>query len=148
MNVSIRSAAINPATFTSFRNTLAAMVMSSLLLAACGQSVVGVDVNKAAEMQKQGALLLDVRDPDEHAEGHAPQSMNIPLGRLHTRRGELEAWRNKPVVVICRSGRRSARAVEDLNAAGFSQAFNVEGGMLAWEAAKLPVEKSEAPAAP
>lgn len=139
---------MNSATFTSFRNTLAAMVMSSLLLAACGQSVAGVDVNKAAEMQKQGALLLDVRDPDEHAEGHAPQSMNIPLGRLHTRRGELEAWRNKPVVVICRSGRRSARAVEDLNAAGFSQAFNVEGGMLAWEVAKLPVEKSEAPAAP
>lgn len=148
MNASTPNDVMKSFISAAFFNTLVATVVSSLLLAACGQSVPGVDVNKAAEMQKQGALLLDVRDPDEHAEGHAPQSMNIPLGRLHTRRGELEAWRNKPVVVICRSGRRSARAVEDLNAAGFNQAFNVEGGMLAWEAAKLPVEKSEAPVAP
>ncbi|MBC7859685.1 MAG: rhodanese-like domain-containing protein [Burkholderiaceae bacterium] len=92
-------------------------------------------------MASQGALLIDVREPDEYAEGHAPGSVLIPLGQLPGRLAELRASQDKPVALICRSGRRSARAAEILRQAGFSKVYNIEGGMNAWSAAGLPVLK-------
>jgi rhodanese-related sulfurtransferase len=102
-----------------------------------------VDVKQGAAMQKQGALLLDVREQDEYAAVHAPDSTLIPLGQLSSRLAEIQKYKNKPVAVVCRSGRRSAQAVELLRKAGFTQAVNVEGGMNAWESAGLPVVKSK-----
>ncbi len=113
-----------------------AMIVTATVVSA---GAAAVDVGYAAAMQKQGALLLDVREPDEYAAVHAPGSMLMPLGQLPSRLGELQAYRNKPIAVICRSGRRSARAVEILRNAGFTEAVNVEGGMNAWESAGLPV---------
>lgn len=98
-----------------------------------------VDVQQAQQMKKQGALLLDVREPHEYASGHAPGSMLIPVGQLGQRLKEIEAYRDQPVVLICRSGRRSAAAAEILQKAGFTAATNVEGGMIEWEKAGLPV---------
>lgn len=102
-----------------------------------------VDVKQGAAMQKQGALLLDVREQDEYAAVHAPDSSLIPLGQLTSRLAEIQKYKNKFVAVICRSGRRSAQAVELLRKAGFAQAVNVEGGMNAWESAGLPVIKGK-----
>lgn len=102
-----------------------------------------VDVKQGAAMQKQGALLLDVREQDEYAAVHAPDSTLIPLGQLPSRLAEIQKYKNKPVAVVCRSGRRSAQAVELLRKAGFTQAVNVEGGMNAWESAGLPVIKGK-----
>lgn len=102
-----------------------------------------VDVKQGAAMQKQGALLLDVREQDEYAAVHAPDSTLIPLGQLPSRLAEIQKYKNKPVAVVCRSGRRSAQAVELLRKAGFTQAVNVEGGMSAWESAGLPVIKGK-----
>lgn len=102
-----------------------------------------VDVKQGVAMQKQGALLLDVREQDEYAAVHAPDSTLIPLGQLPSRLAEIQKYKNKPVAVVCRSGRRSAQAVELLRKAGFTQAVNVEGGMSAWESAGLPVIKGK-----
>ena len=82
------------------------------------------------------AVLLDVREPDEWAAGHAPQAVHIPLGDLDRRRVELPA--DRPVVCICRSGGRSLRAADLLAGHGFD-VHNLNGGMRAWSDAELAV---------
>jgi rhodanese-related sulfurtransferase len=119
------------------------LAAATVLLAACAPEEPGVDVKAAADMQKQGALLLDVRQPDEYVEGHAPDSKLVPLARIKSRMAELTPYKDKPVAVICRSGRRSALAVTQLREAGFTQVQNVDGGMLAWEKAGLPMTQGE-----
>jgi rhodanese-related sulfurtransferase len=106
---------------------------------AAADTLTTVDVKQGAALQSRGALLLDVREADEYAEGHAPGSTLIPLGQLQQRLPEIAGFKNKPVALICRSGRRSAQALKLLQQAGFSAAVNVEGGMNAWQKAGLPV---------
>ena len=103
------------------------------------QAADGVDVKQAQSMNKQGALLLDVREPDEYSAGHAPNAKLVPLGQLSSRLQELATYKDKPIVVMCRSGRRSAQAVSILKDAGFSQVSNVQGGIQSWENAGLEV---------
>ena len=104
-----------------------------------------VDVRQGATMQQQGALLLDVREPDEFAQGHAPGATLIPVGQLQTRIAELTAYKDKPVALICRSGNRSGLAQMLLARAGFTKTVNVAGGMIAWRQAGLPVREGAAP---
>ena len=85
----------------------------------------------------QPAQLFDVRTPEEFASGHVPGARNVPLDALDP--ATLEVDRSAPVVLICRSGSRSARAAAQLGAAGL-QTINVEGGTLAWIAAGHPIE--------
>lgn len=101
-----------------------------------------VDVRQAAALQAHGTLLLDVREPGEYAEVHARDAVLIPLGQLQARLAEIAQYRNKPVAVICRSGRRSAHGVEILRNAGFTEVANVEGGTNAWLGAGLPVVRN------
>lgn len=116
------------------------LLLLPLMLSGCIEKELdGVDVRTAATLQSQGALLLDVREPEEYAELRAPKSLSIPLGRIHTRMDELQPYRDKPICVIDRAGVRSARAVEKLQQAGFSQVSNVKGGLVDWEQAGLPL---------
>ncbi len=103
------------------------------------QAADGVEAKQAQEMVRQGALLLDVREPEEYSAGHAPDAKLIPLGQLGARLQELSAYKDRPVVVMCRSGRRSAQAVELLQEAGFSRVSNLKGGINAWEGDGLAV---------
>ncbi len=73
--------------------------------------------------------LIDVRQPDEVAEGTLPGAVNIPLDQLPNRLGELD--RSRRVVVLCRSGGRSTEASKILTSAGFNDVINLAGGMLA-----------------
>lgn len=99
----------------------------------------GVDAKQALAMTQQGALLLDVRQPEEFTSIRAPDAKLIPLGDLPARMQEISAYKDKPVVVICRSGRRSAKAVELLKEAGYTNVSNVAGGMQDWESDGLEV---------
>jgi rhodanese-related sulfurtransferase len=101
-----------------------------------------VDVKQAATLQSQGAFLLDVREPSEFMEVHAKDATLIPLGQLPSRLNEIAQYKDKPVAVICRSGRRSANAAEILRSAGFTQVANVEGGTNAWVSAGLPIVRN------
>ena len=105
------------------------------------QASEGVNVKQAQSMSSQGALLLDVREPSEYAAIHAPHAKLIPWGEVGSRLSEIDAYKDKPVAVICRSGRRSAQAVAILQKAGFTQVVNVQGGTNAWEQAGLEVIK-------
>jgi rhodanese-related sulfurtransferase len=89
----------------------------------------------------QDAVVLDVREDKEYASGRIPRSKHIPLGQVGSRIKELEKFKEKPIVVSCRSGNRSASACAALRKHGFSQVYNLRGGMIAWEQANLPVEK-------
>lgn len=84
------------------------------------------------------ALVLDVRNPDEWNDdlGHIENARLIPLPELASREGEIAAWKEKPIVVVCRAGARSREATGMLRAAGFTQAMNLEGGMLAWRSSE------------
>lgn len=77
-------------------------------------------------------VLLDVRQPEEHAEQHIPNSILIPLGELPARLDEIEQYRDRELIVYCRSGNRSGQACMFLSMQGFTNPVNLEGGMLQW----------------
>ncbi|HET9188711.1 MAG TPA: rhodanese-like domain-containing protein [Acidothermaceae bacterium] len=95
-----------------------------------------VSAAEAAALVEQGAILLDVREPHEWQAGHAPKARHVPLGQLPQRAREIPNGR--PILTICRSGARSARAAAMLASDG-RQVSNVSGGMHAWARADLPV---------
>jgi len=89
----------------------------------------------------KNALVLDVREESEYKAGHILNAKWIPLGKLAERVGELERHREQPIVVVCRSGNRSASACSMLGKKGYTQAVNLAGGVVAWEKSNLPLEK-------
>lgn len=98
-----------------------------------------ISVLQAAELQKNGAVMVDVRELDEFKAISAPGTINVPLSLIQ--KIGNEAYRNQGIdpnteglLVICRSGGRSGMACGQLG----GNAINVEGGMLAWQAAGLP----------
>ena len=95
-----------------------------------------IDVDELAAREGDGSFVLDVRQPDEYIEGHVPGAVLIPLNDLAARQDELP--KDRPLLVVCHSGPRSARAVEALRAAGYD-AINVVGGTKAWMEAGFPV---------
>jgi rhodanese-related sulfurtransferase len=94
-----------------------------------------VSVSDVAHELPADKILLDVREADEWAAGHAPNARHVPMSELVERVGELPA---AGLYVICRSGGRSAQVTDFLNGSGHD-AVNVAGGMRAWAAAGRPV---------
>lgn len=99
------------------------------------------DTLAATRLYNDDALVLDVREDKEWAEGHIPRAKHIPLGKLGERLDDLEKFKDKPVLVNCRSGMRSASACKQLKKAGFTTVYNLAGGIIAWEKANLPLTK-------
>ncbi|GAC1429132.1 MAG: hypothetical protein NVS2B3_14740 [Vulcanimicrobiaceae bacterium] len=101
-----------------------------------------VDGPEALRRMKAGALLIDVRDEDEFAEAHVDGAVLIPLPDLEARLDEFP--RNRELLLFCRSARRSGLAQDALvDRFGYRDVANVEGGILAWEKAGLPLIKAE-----
>jgi phage shock protein E len=86
-------------------------------------------------------LILDVRTAEEYAQGHVEGAVHIPYDQLPQRVGEIEAAKDRDVVLYCRSGRRSEIAAGTLREKGFTRLLHLEGDMLAWEAAGRPTAK-------
>lgn len=126
--------------------SLALMSGSMLLWSFFGNRIRGInEVDCVAALQlinHKNALVLDVREDSEFREGHVLNSKQIPLGKLGERTGELEKYKDRPVVVVCRSGSRSDRACAILGKQGFAQIYVLAGGVLAWQKANLPLEKT------
>jgi len=89
----------------------------------------------------EDALVLDVRENSEFNDGHIAKARHIPLGQLKSRLNELEKFKDKPIVAVCRSGSRSRHACSMLKKSGFDKTYNLAGGMVAWEQAGLPTKK-------
>lgn len=96
-----------------------------------------------ALLNDEETLVIDVREPAEFAGGHIANSRNIMYGKVSDKLGELEAHKNKPVVVCCQQGTRSTAICKKLVKAGFTKVHYLRGGLLAWEDAKLPLTKKK-----
>jgi len=92
-------------------------------------------------INRQDALVVDVRETAEWSSGHLPNARHIALGRLGKHLSEIEKFKEKPVIVVCASGNRSSAACGTLKKAGFQQVFNLAGGVHAWSDAGLPMTK-------
>jgi rhodanese-related sulfurtransferase len=88
-------------------------------------------------------VVLDVRTPEEYAAGHLPSAINIAHTQLADRIGELAEARERDIVVYCRSGARSAKALEILEKAGFKRLFHLNGDYTRWSEEKRPVIASQ-----
>jgi len=93
-------------------------------------------------MNRENALVLDVRDAKEFSEGHIPNARNIPLADLEKRVDEIARFKKKPVVLVCQSGNRSSRASAELAKAGFEKLHNLAGGIALWRKDGHPVVKA------
>jgi len=99
-----------------------------------------IDVKEAEEMmQRSDVAVIDVRNPDEYANGHVPNATLIPVNSVYARREELP--KDKDLIFVCAVGQRSALAAEMAAAAGFTRLYNLEGGTDAWIKAGMPAEK-------
>ena len=106
----------------------------------------GVSPTEAVRlMNREKASVIDVSEPGEFAAGHIVGSRNIPLGRLEVA-PELPKNKTLPVVLVCASGKRAAKAAKALEAKGYAKAVVLAGGLAAWKAANLPIETAPAAA--
>jgi hydroxyacylglutathione hydrolase len=95
----------------------------------------------AEQTEDDGLLVLDVRDPDEFAEGHIPGSVHIPYGELPERLGELPT--DRPIATVCSGGKRSGLAASILQREGFDDVVHVaHGGVGSWRRSGRPIESS------
>ena len=104
----------------------------------------GNEVNPVAAtllINREDAVVIDVREADEYAAGHLPEARNIPLAKLADRAAELEKFKDKPVIVCCASGMRSGKACAELTKLGFAKLHNLSGGIDAWVGAGYPIKK-------
>lgn len=92
-------------------------------------------------INREDAHIVDVREVDEFAGGHLPEANNIPTGKLAERIGELEKFKDKPIIVCCASGMRSGKATAELKKQGFTKLYSLAGGVDAWVAAGYPIKK-------
>ncbi len=97
-----------------------------------------VSVNNAYQMRENGAFVLDVRELSEWEDGHIPDATLIPLGQLEGRMNEIP--KDQAVVIVCRSGNRSAQARDILKNAGFTNITSMAGGMNQWIAKSYELE--------
>jgi rhodanese-related sulfurtransferase len=86
------------------------------------------------------AIIIDVREDNEWNTVHIPGAIHIPLAQLSTRLSELQPYKNTAIITQCRSGARSAKALDILKSAGFSHVQNMEGGLIAWNKAGLKTQ--------
>jgi len=131
---------------------VATLLIAIMLVAGCGSTppqdapgastlaplAATVSVADASTLRDDGAFMLDVREPGEWVDGHIPGATLIPLGGLASRLDDVP--RDQRIVVVCRSGNRSAEGRNILLEAGFPAVTSLDGGMSDWVRAGMPIE--------
>ena len=92
-------------------------------------------------INRQNAVILDLREPSEFAAGRLPNALHIPQGQLATRGEELAKFIGRPIIAYCERGQRSRAATGALSKLGFTEVFTLQGGLRAWSDAGMPLEK-------
>lgn len=86
----------------------------------------------------QQGVFLDLRDAADYKQGHIVDALHIPSGKLAGRMAELEKYRSKPIVLVCKMGQQSGAAGKQLKAQKFEQVYKMSGGMMEWRNLQLP----------
>ena len=127
---------------------LAAALVVALVAVATYESRMRVSAFAAISSQdlirlmNQGALVLDIRKPEEYAAGHVNGAKQLSSDKILTAGDNFKRFKDKPVVVYCDSGSLAGAAVRQLNQQGFTKAFTLRGGFAGWRAENLPVAKA------
>ena len=86
----------------------------------------------------QQGVFLDLRDAADYKQGHIVDALHIPAGKLTDRMAELEKYRGKPIVLVCKMGQQSGAAGQQLKAQKFEKVYKMSGGMMEWSNLQLP----------
>ncbi len=105
-------------------------------------SFAAITSQELVRLMNQGALVLDIRKPEEFAKGHVNGAKQLPSDQILSAADNFKRFKEKPVVVIDDTGSLSAAAVRQLNEQGFTKAFSLRGGFASWRADNLPVTKA------
>ncbi|MBT2326532.1 rhodanese-like domain-containing protein [Variovorax paradoxus] len=93
-------------------------------------------------INRERAVVVDVREPEEYAAGHVTGAKNVPLNQLEEKLGAAVKNKSVPLLLVCATGARAQRAVAMAKKLGYEQAQAVAGGLKSWKEANLPVEKA------
>ena len=103
----------------------------------------GLGANEAVNLiNRAKAVVVDVCEPDEFAQGHIGGARNVPLGQLEKRLPEVVKNKSLPVILVCATGARAQKALATARKLGYEKAQALAGGLKAWKEANLPVEKA------
>ena len=117
-----------------------ATTLTMLMLHESRKAGPALSINEAVQLVNgDGGIFLDIREATDYARGHITDAVHIPAAALVKRSNELEKYRDKPVVVVCKMGQSAGPATKSLRAQGFSRAQKLSGGMMEWDSQKLPV---------
>ncbi len=122
-----------------------ALASGAMLLWPVVQGATGGGLVPAAAVQlinREKAVIVDVCETGEFTAGHVAGAKNVPLGELESRLAVVVKNKTVPLILVCQSGARSGRAVAIAKKLGYDQAQSLAGGLSAWRAANLPVEKA------
>ncbi|MBU2099351.1 MAG: rhodanese-like domain-containing protein [Gammaproteobacteria bacterium] len=90
-------------------------------------------------INRKDGVVLDIRDKKEFESGHIVDAISIPVSKLSARLPELEKFKSRPVIVVCKMGQHSGEACKTLESAGFTEVVRLQGGMAEWRGQNLPV---------
>ena len=129
-------------TFKKFLSTLACGGLLLALQCSAHAAAPFVTLEDAREaLEKSSTVVVDIREPGEQTAGVAKGALLIPMGQLEKRLGDITTSKTQPLILICQTQNRSSRLVEQLQAAGYTHASYVKGGMSQWTARGWPVVK-------
>lgn len=124
--------------------TVAVAVIAIVVeMRARGESFAAVSPQEAIQLMNRGALAIDLRPRDQYAAGHVSGARHMDGEQILKSGEQLKKHKQKPVIVYCERGSLAAAAVKKLREQGFGQAVALRGGLTAWRAENLPVEKGE-----
>ena len=108
-----------------------------------GATMAGLDPAGAVQLiNREKAVVVDVCDPVEFAAGHVGGAKNVPLADLESKLATAVKNKTVPLILVCQTGARSARAVAIAKKLGYEQAQALGGGMIGWKKANLPIQKA------
>lgn len=94
-------------------------------------------------LNQEDTVVVDVREPNEYSKGHIEGAIHIMFGRLKERLNELDAYKTSPVLVYCQQGTRSKEACKLLAKEGYTQVYNLDGGIISWQDRKYPLVRKD-----
>ena len=128
-------------------NLVLVLVFLGLLGALVWTSVSGVGSGQVSPadavrlISREDAVIIDVRPDGEFRNGHIVNAIHVPFDQIDSRLGRLGKYRKQPVIAACRTGQQSATVAKRLRSEGFERVVRLQGGMVAWQGADLPLTR-------
>lgn len=119
------------------------LLLIALMVTENKRGGLSVSIHEATKLiNREQALVVDLRSQSEFNSGHIVDARNVPYTSLSTRLGDIEKYKEKPIILVCKMGQHSSAAAKVLMKAGFARVVRLSGGMSEWGASNLPVVKS------